>query len=803
MSRRIILSLAVLALICSTWVVSAPEAGANGILIAANAGRREPAQTVRPPRPVPTPPIVRPQPLVTMKGHSVKALIRDNIAEVTIEQVFHNNSGQQLEGTYLFPLPRGATVSQFSMTMFGKMVRGEVIEAEQAREIYRSIVSRKRDPGLLEYMGSGLFRARVFPIMPHDDLTIRITYQQVVPEDDGTLEFRYPLATDRLNGGTPVASVLVDVKVESQDEIKAVFSPTHSVEITRDGEHKAAASMERRGARQPNDFLLYIGRSTGAVGLSVQSHQPVASEGTFMAVITPRTRVAKEQRQPKDVIYVLDTSGSMEEAGKMVQAQKALVHGLRTLGSQDRFGVVGFSSVVRPFRDQLLDANKETVEAAVKWVNELSPRGGTNISDALQQALAMRSDKNRLFLVVFLTDGKPTMGEKNADLLVKGIEGKTKGARIFTFGVGYDLDVNLLDRIAEVSGGARDYVMPEEDIEIVTSRFFRKVSSPVLQDVTVEFGDGVYDVYPRKLPALFAGSQVVVFGRYRQAGDRVLRLKGTLSGKAVVHEYETTFKKGDAGSGGSADYLPRLWAHRKIGYLLDEIRLHGQTDELVDEVIKLATKHAIVTPYTAGLVVEESELQGRNLRDIVTDARLRADRGSGRRGVRGGGPALAEGFFRLGGRRPGAPLTGQPSDGALPTPATPPSSGPTTPSPRMDPNSEAGKKAKAEDSEALRRMKEGLEADDAKGGDKQDSVIEQLRQRFKTVAARTFVRGSDERWVENGYKLKTETKKVEAYSPAWFDLLGKSDKLAKILALGERVVFQHAGTWFEVVPATK
>ncbi len=793
MSRTLVLSVAVLALVCSAFVVSAPEAGANGILVAARPGGRRPVPTIRPPRPMPTP---RPQQLVTMKGHSVKALIRDQIAEVTIEQVFHNNSAQQLEGTYLFPLPRGATVSQFSMTMFGKMIRGEVIEAEQAREIYRSIVSRKRDPGLLEYMGSGLFRARVFPIMPHKDLTIRITYQQVVPEDDGTLEFRYPLATDRLNGGTPVSSVVVDVKVESRDEIKAVFSPTHSVEITRDGEHKASASMERKGQRQPNDFLLYVGRSGGAVGLSVQSHQPVASEGTFMAVITPRTRVATDQRQPKDVVYVLDTSGSMEEAGKMAQAQKALVHGLRTLGSGDRFGVVGFASAVRPFRDQLLDANKETIGAAVKWVRELSPRGGTNISEALKSALAMRADKDRLFLVVFLTDGKPTMGEKNADLLVKGIEGKTNGARIFTFGVGYDLDVNLLDRIAEVSGGARDYVMPEEDIEIVTSRFFRKVSSPVLQDVTVEFGDGVYDVYPRKLPALFAGSQVVVFGRYRSAGDRVLRLKGTLAGKAVVHEYETTFKKGDGGVSGSADYLPRLWAHRKIGYLLDEIRLHGQTKETVDEVIKLATKHAIVTPYTAGLVVEESELQGRNLRDVVAGARRRADRSSSGRGggMPSAGAPLAEGFFRLGGRRPRAPGgASQPGDLAVP---------PSTPTPSMDPNSDAGKKAKAEDSEALKRMKEGLDADDKAPGEK-DSVLDQLRARFKTVAARTFVRGSDERWVENGFKLKTETKKVEAYSEAWFKLLGKSDKLAKILALGERLVFQHAGTWYEVVPATK
>ncbi len=541
-------------------------------------------------------PVARSQ--VRLKSHRVTATIRDGVADVTVEQTFHSDAAAQLEGTYLFPLPKGAAVAKFAMTMGGRMVAGEVVEAKQARRVYEEIVSRRRDPGLLEYVGGGLFRARVFPIEPRADLTIRLSFQEVLAEDAGTLEWRYPLSTDRLNGA-PVEDVLVDAKIESTVDLKAVYCPSHAASVVRDGERKARVTHERAGRRQDRDFVLYVGRSPEDVGFSLVSGKGVAEDGTFMAVLAPRVQVAEGKRIAKDVVYVLDTSGSM--AGeKIEQARASLAYGVRILHDGDRFAVLSFSTGVRSFRDGLVEATRETKEAAVAWIGALQAEGGTNIEEALVAALKVRAP-DRSPLVVFVTDGRPTVGETAPEALLRRVSDANAGkARVFTFGVGFDLDVRLLDRIAEQNGGTRDYVPPQQDIEVVTGRFFRKVESPVLRDVSVEFGGGVYDVYPAKVPDLFAGEQVVLFGRYHDVGERTVRLKGKVSGQEVWFSHAARFA-----SEPGPDFLARLWAHRKVAFLLDEIRLRGTNPELVTEVTRLGTKYAIVTPYTSGLVLEE------------------------------------------------------------------------------------------------------------------------------------------------------------------------------------------------------
>ncbi len=769
--------------------VVAPPAQANGIMVTGDAT-------------MPPPPTLRRPPPVRLKDHKVTAVVRDAIAEVTVEQTFSNESGVQLEGTYLFPLPEGAVVSKFAMTMFGKMVQGEIIEANKARGIYQSIVRRRRDPGLLEYMGRGLFRARVFPIEPRKDLTIRLTFQQVLADDAGTLELRYPLATDRMNG-SPVAKVFIDVKVESTVDLKAIYSPTHTVEVNREGERKARVTYERSGLRQKKDFLLYVGRSPDAVGFSFLSQKAPAQDGTFMAVLAPRFDFVDAEQLPRDVVFVLDTSGSM--AGpKIEQARAALTYGVRTLKAGDRFNIIGFATGLNPFRDGLVDATAELKEAAARWITGLKATGGTNIEGALTQALQQES-KDRLFMVVFITDGRPTVGSRDAKVIVDGVaKANTSNARVFTFGVGYDLDVKLLDTIAESTRGARDYVTPGEDIEIVTGRFFRKVSEPVMSDVTVEFGEGVYDVYPQKLPDLFAGGQVVVFGRYREPGDRVIRLKGRMFNKEQVQEYEATFR-----TDGGADFLPRLWAHRKVAFLLDEIRLRGHNQELVDEVVKLATRHAIVTPYTAGLVVEESELATRQ--DFLRRApRRRIGVGGGTGGsFRGPSSGIPPHL-----REPSDPTPPPPALPAgsvpLPTPTTPAMPPPvdptpppmTTPAPSAPARPQPGPpapepKPEADASKDLSKRKKGI------GGKADESDYGDLRARIETVAGKTFLQRRDGRWIDTAWDGKKETTKVESMSDAYFELLAKDKKVAKYLALGERVVFVLGDSVYEIVPATK
>ena len=763
--RSLARPLALLFAVAATLTWAAP-ARANGILVTGRVEGGEiqvfrPDRTRRPPE--------RPM-QVSLQDHRVTARINGRVAEVTVEQTFRNHTGAQLEGTYLFPLPEGASVSQWSMTMFGRMVEGEIIEAKKAREIYESIVRARRDPGLLEYLGRGLFQARVFPIEPHKDLTIRLTFQQLLPEDGGTIEFRYPLGTERMNA-TPVANVTMDVQVTSDVDLKAIYSPSHAVDVVRKGDREARVSYERQGRRQDKDFTLFIGRSESDVGFSLQSHKAPGEDGTFLMVLAPKTEVRPEDIVPRDVVFVLDTSGSM--AGpKMKQAQEALAYGIRTLSPGDRFNVLGFATGLNPFRDSLQPANDELKEAAVRWVDGLRPAGGTNINDALLESLRMRQD-GRLFVVVFLTDGKPTIEERDPDRIVEKVKAaNSQDTRIFTFGVlgedRPDLDVRLLDRVAEATRATRDYVHAGEDIEVVTSRFFRKVQHPVMTDVTIEYGDGIRDVYPRTLPDLFAGSQIDVMGRYTTGGDRTIRLRGKVGDRVVVHEFQASLRQGE-----DAGYLPRLWAQRKIGYLLDQIRLHGADRELVDEVVRLATRYAIVTPYTAGLVVEESELN-----QLPVGARLRRSEGRDLGGLVPGS----------GGRAMGA--------GAAPAPSSP--------APEESVRD-------AMDSETIERLK-GATSEDAPadfagddgkahGGDARWDRAKKVAESVKRVDDRIFHLDAAGRWVDAAWKPELALQKIEAFGKAYFELLDKHPTVARYLALGEKVVFVHEGVAYEIVAA--
>jgi Ca-activated chloride channel family protein len=531
-------------------------------------------------------------------AHRVRAAVHDRVAEVVVEHTFRNDGRSRLEGRYLFPLPDGATVSEFAMTMAGKWVTGEVIERGRARGIYEGIVSRQRDPGLLEQVDRGLFSARVFPIEPLQDIAIRLVYQQLLPENAGTLEFRYPLAEGRLRA-CEAAPVDLVIDIESTVDLRDIGSPSHEIATTRDGARRGRVTWQGPCER---DFLLRLGRDPEAVRFTLLSHRGPAEDGTLLAILAPVAEA--EGILPRDIVYVVDVSGSMR-GDKLEQAKAALRFGVRGLRGQDRFNLIAFSTAARRFRDALAPAEDDAKEAAVAWTNALEATGGTALADALEAALRLPED-DRLKIVVLLTDGLPTVGTTSPREIVDGVATANRGrARVFVFGVGFDQNVAFLDRIAGMTRGAREYVTPDEDLEAVLRRFFVRIDRPVMTDLRLDLGEGVEEVYPRPLPDLFAGDQLVVVGRYRTPGPRAVRLTGRVHGREVsyVHEGVLAERKEIAA-------LPRLWAERKVAFLLEQIALHGRDPELVGEVVQLGTKHSIVTPYTAGLVVEDGELDG-------------------------------------------------------------------------------------------------------------------------------------------------------------------------------------------------
>jgi Ca-activated chloride channel family protein len=543
--------------------------------------------------------------------HRVNVEVDDRVAITSVDQEFRNPGSARTEGTYMFPLPPGAHIDSFSMDINGKQIEAELLPAEKARAIYEDIVRKTRDPALLEYVGRDAFRARIFPIEPHGTKKIKIKYTQVLKQDAGLVEYVYPLNTEKFSS-RPIPYVSVSVKVKCEEPIKSIYCPSHEAEIKRHGEREATVGYEEKNARPDTDFKLLFSRQQKDVDVKLLTYRTGGDGGYFMLMASPGASVKNAKPAEKDIVFVLDTSGSMADRGKLEQAKKALNFCLSNLNEGDRFNVIRFSTEAEPLFDDLEHADKSHLDKARAHVQGLKPTGGTAIDDALAAALkARKSDgdsKGRPFIVVFLTDGAPTIGVTSEDEIVKRAVDRAGDVRIFCFGIGHDVNTHLLDRVADSARAVSNYVLPDEDIELKVSNFYAKVKEPAMTDLKVTFGGDVKttQLYPAKLPDLFRGDTLLLFGRYSGGGASSVRVSGRVDGSERDFAEDVKFADSDTAHA----FIPRLWATRRVGWLLDEIRLHGESTELKDEVVKLARQHGIVTPYTAYLIIEDESRRG-------------------------------------------------------------------------------------------------------------------------------------------------------------------------------------------------
>lgn len=554
---------------------------------------------------------------LAVRDHLVTVTIENQVATTRIDQTFVNPSDVALEGTYVFPLPAGATISEFNMWVDGKRWEGQVLSRDEAREIYERIVRRRKDPALLEYVGRGAFQASIFPIQPGDERRIELGYTQVLAMDQGLIEYVYPLNTEKFSA-RPLERVSITVNIASDVPLRAIYSPTHDIAVFREDETHARVGYEDTNVLPDRDFVLYYSVTPEDVGLNVLSYKAEGEDGYFLLLVAPPVEVDASEVVAKDVLLVLDTSGSME-GEKLAQAKEALSFVLGHLNPEDRFNIVTFSTGIRRYARGLQPASEAA--AAQRWVAGLSASGSTDINRALLEALA-DADPERPTILIFLTDGLPTTGVTDPDRIIINVTNAApKSVRLFTFGVGYDVNTVLLDSLARQLRGAGAYVRPEQRIDEVISGFYAKVSTPVLADIRLDWGDiFVEDTYPRPLPDLFAGTQLVLVGRYREGGVTDIVLNGQVNGQPQSFRYSgVQFRKE-----GGADFIPRLWATRKIGYLLNQIRLHGENREIIDEIVELAVRHGIATPYTSFLVDERADVLTREGRDEIAEHAIEA-----------------------------------------------------------------------------------------------------------------------------------------------------------------------------------
>jgi Ca-activated chloride channel family protein len=551
--------------------------------------------------------------------------ITESIAETEVEQTFLNLSSTEQEGTYLFPLPEGSTITSFSLKAGTQTLEGKLMTREEARGVYESIVRRRQDPALLEYIDRGLFRASVFPIPAHGERMLTVRYVQVIKPEGSARKFSYPLSTGRYSN-RPIETMTVSVKLKTTTPLRTVYSPTHDVSVRRIDDHQATAAWEGKGEFPDRDFQLFYSMRSDDLGLSMLTQPTGEKSGHFLLVASPRVKPRSERTVPKQVVFVIDRTGSMKTDNKMEQARNALIHCLKNLNTGDRFNVISFNEGCDLLNRDMLPASPENIAKAVEFAKEIQASGGTNINEALMTGIRQFSDSAASRkMIVFLTDGLPTVGEtnperilenvRNANLLRKHPYGdrpvtrtgtaekplsedkRWNGIRLFCFGVGYDVNVGLLDRLADENHADADYIRPSETVEGIVSAFFDKVRSPALTDVSLHAeGVEISDVYPRRIPDLFHGSQIVVTGSYRGSAPGSIKLSG-FSGEAAQ---SFTLEKAFGENAVVSPVVSRIWATRKIGYLLDQVRLH-KNQEVIDEIVRLSREYGILTPYTSYL----------------------------------------------------------------------------------------------------------------------------------------------------------------------------------------------------------
>jgi Ca-activated chloride channel homolog len=549
------------------------------------------------------------------------ARVRDQVAEVQVSQTFHNPGSFPIDAEYLFPMPEEGAVQNFVLLVDGQELPGRLLPKDEARRIYEEIVRTRRDPALLEYMGRGLYRTSVFPIPPGADRKVTMRYTQLCKRDRDVVEFAYPLSTQKFTA-KPIQRLSLTLRLESRAAIKSLYCPTYDARIDRSGDHEAKVSWEQRDTIPSADFRLITTLAEGRIGASVLSYRPGRSDdGYFLLLASPEVKIDRERRQPKTVIFVLDRSGSM--AGKKIeQARNALRFVLNNLRDDDLFNIVVYDDRVETFKPELQRYSPGSRDEAVRYVDNIREGGSTNIDAALKEALGQIRNDDRPSYAIFLTDGLPTAGEVGEAAITDHCHASNRyRTRLFAFGVGYDVNARLLDRLSGGNSGTSEYVKPDDDIEAHVAKFYGRMTSPVLADVRVELeGSSVNRTYPRDIPDLFEGGQLVLAGRYTRSGRTTIKVSGKIAGERKSFEFPAELA--DSYQGSRFEFVEKLWATRRVGDLIDQIDLHGQNKELVDELVALSTKYGLLTPYTSFLADDRVQLHASAANAIQTRQNL-------------------------------------------------------------------------------------------------------------------------------------------------------------------------------------
>ncbi|MGH7721072.1 MAG: VIT domain-containing protein [Gemmatimonadaceae bacterium] len=688
----------------------------------------------------------------------VRVEMRDRVLRYEVTETFVNRGSGLGEADYFFPLPKGAAFQDLKLEIDGELVSGETMSAERARQIYEDIVRRQRDPALVEWMGYGLLRTRIFPIAPGEEKKVVVRFHAVAEREGDALRVDYFRGT-RGAQSQPMPRPVEHVRTEDarpssereervsfvltyplREEFGSPYSPTHSLRVSEMGGRR---EVRVSGSAREVTILLPVRRRTEP-SITVLAHAPGREEG--FALITVAPPAVASRTTPRDVTLALDVSGSMS-GRKMEQARAAGKQLLATLGPSDRFRLIDFSSGVHAFRDEPVPATRENIRAAEEYLDDLAASGGTNIAGALEEALSTRAESGRLSLVLFVTDGEPTVGERDPEAIAARAADLRRGRRVFTFGLGADVNVTLLEQLALQGRGSAHFVRPQESVERAVGIVASRLTNPVVTGVRVRAeGVRLSRLHPVTPVDIFAGQDLVILARYDGEGSARIRLEGESASGPVRWSVPVDLPERSREN----SFIPRLWATQRIGWLSAEKRRNGGTSEVDQEIRELGERYGIPTEFSSYLVLEPGMVAG------ARDQMLR----DGRREVQLRGRANVAGAA------------------AAPAPANTAS------------GFESAKRA------AEQRQAVSLDAVDATARESNGQASASTRR----AADRVFV-ARDGVWVDGRHRAGMRTLRIQAFSEAYFKVLELLPELREPLAIGDHVLVAGRELAIEVGPA--
>jgi Ca-activated chloride channel family protein len=565
-----------------------------------------------------------------LKHTDVKADISGFISRVVVTQQFENPFKEKIEAVYTFPLPQNAAVDDMTMIVGERTIRGKIMPREEAQAVYDAAKSSGKVASLLDQERPNIFTQSVANILPGNEIKITISYVETLSYVNGAYEFAFPMVVaPRYVPGTPTGrrqgngfapdtnrvpdasritpppamrsghDISLDVTLDAGLLLDDVNSKTHLVDIERTDAHSARLHL-RDGSTIPNkDFVLRYDVAGRTIQDALLTHRSDKG-GYFTLILQPPDRVTAEDVRPKELVFVLDTSGSM--AGFPIEkAKETMKLALDNLYPSDTFNLITFAGDTEILFPKPVPATQANLRKAQTFLDSRSGSGGTEMMDAIKAALEPSDDQSHIRIVCFMTDG-----EVGNDMEIISEVQKHASARVFSFGIGSSVNRFLLDKLAEAGRGEVEYVDLNDDGSAAARRFHERIRNPLLTDISIAWNNlPVADVYPQRIPDLFSAKPLVLTGRFTSAGRGTIRLRGKMGGSDFVREIPVELPETMA----LHDVLAPLWARARVDNLMNEdyegAKSENMRADLKDTITKLGIEYRLMTQFTSFVAVEE------------------------------------------------------------------------------------------------------------------------------------------------------------------------------------------------------